>query len=258
MVTTAGRPTAKLISAALCVAEDLNITFINRNKRSVKTILEQFKEPVIVIGADRYEVYSSDSASPFFFHPNSSAFRLKRMEKGEIDPLIHAADLKKGDRFIDCTLGMASDAIIASHATGVEGEVTGIEKNNLVGYLVEKGLAEWKTENKSLEQAMRRIAVRNGDHLSFLQGLPDRSVDVVYFDPMFSEEIKSSSGIAPLRLHADYSTDSLGQAIEEAKRAARKRVVLKDHFRSLRFSEFGFTVLKRPSSKQHYGFIMLD
>jgi hypothetical protein len=68
------------------------------------------------------------------------------------------------------------------------------------------------------------------------------------------EETVDSSGIAPLRSFASYS-DLTMDAVIEAKRIAKKRVVLKDHFRSERFVKFGFTQHIRKTSKFHFGTI---
>ena len=37
---------------------------------------------VLVAGKNRYELYRIGMEEPFFFHPNSAAFRLKRLVKG--------------------------------------------------------------------------------------------------------------------------------------------------------------------------------
>ncbi|TDL34798.1 hypothetical protein E2R51_03500 [Jeotgalibacillus sp. S-D1] len=257
IITTAGRPSEKSNIMAIAVAKELNAQFIKRNKKSINKMYETYQQPIIVITENRYEYYFSADSEPFFFHPNSSAFRAKRMLGGEKDPLISAAQFQKGDSFLDCTAGMGSDAIIASLAAGAEGRVIGIECNPVVAYLVQNGLRSWKSEIKPMEDAMKRINIYAMDHLEYLKMQPDQSFDVIYFDPMFTESVLSSSGINHLRPHAAYSTTSLELAVNEAKRVGRKRIVLKDYFRSHRFKEFGFTQMIRPSSKQHYGFIEL-
>lgn len=45
--------------------------------------------------------------------------------------MLRAAGLSEGDTFLDCTLGLGSDAIIASMAVGETGSVIGIEKTAL-------------------------------------------------------------------------------------------------------------------------------
>jgi len=172
----------------------------------------------------------------------------------DIDPLVDIAQLTTGDSFLDCTLGLGSDAIVASVAVGKLGTVIGLEQSKVISYLVKKGLKNWSGEQTLLEQAMRRINVCHIDHLSYLKKLKDHSIEVVYFDPMFSESIISSNGIHALKTHALYN-NQLVESVKEAKRVAKKRVIMKDHYRSKRFEELGFTREIRPSSKQHYGYI---
>ncbi|KIL47992.1 class I SAM-dependent methyltransferase [Jeotgalibacillus campisalis] len=239
-------------------AYELNAVFKERNKKSISYFIDTYGEPILVIGKNRFEYYDQKGNEPFFFHPNSSAFRLKRLINGEEDPLINASGLKRGDSFLDCTMGLGADLIVASFVAGQEGRVTGIEKNPLLGYLVQKGLMNWQAENPHLEEAMRRIEVQVDDHLHYLKSLKDESFDIIYFDPMFTSAIRASSGIDPLRRLAAYDDEHLVESVAEAKRAAKKRVVFKDHYLSRRFKELGFEVQIRPSSKQHYGVINLE
>ncbi|MDG5470577.1 class I SAM-dependent methyltransferase [Jeotgalibacillus sp. ET6] len=257
IVTAAGKAGQSQIKMAEEAAKELGAEYKERNKKSISFLIETYGKPVLVIGSSRYEYYEQGN-EPFFFHPNSSAFRLKRLMNGENDPFINAAGLQKGNSFLDCTLGLGADSIVASYITGEEGSVTGIEKNPMIGYLVRQGLTHWHTPNPQLEKSMKRINVHIADHLSYLKTLKDRSVDVIYFDPMFSSSISESSGIEPLRRYAEYDEESLLESIEVAKRAAKKRVVFKDHYSSPRFETFGFKVDVRPSSKQQYGIINVE
>ena len=81
-------------------------------------------------------------------------------------------------------------------------------------------------------------------------------MDVVYFDPMFEEALTDSTGINPIRNWAAY-TPLTAEVIEEAKRVARKRIVMKNHYHSPLFDQHGFQVIKRPSAKFHFGVIEL-
>ncbi|WP_417900099.1 class I SAM-dependent methyltransferase [Bacillus haimaensis] len=253
IVTTAGRTNDQMIRIALRVALDLELPYIERNKKSIGLLQTQYKKDVLVIGKDRIEWYVSGTSEPVFFHPNSAAFRAKRWLSGEVEPFLQATTLMEGMSFLDCTLGLASDSIMASLATGPTGKVTGIEANKLLAYIVSTGLQTWKIQNEETEQSMRRIEVVQGDHLDILQTLPDDFYDVVYFDPMFERQIEESTGILSIRNIAHYG-DLNGITVEEAKRVARKRVVLKDHWQSERFERFGLSRIVRKSSKFHYGF----
>ena len=92
--------------------------------------------------------------------------------------------------------------------------------------------------------------------LYYLQHAEANSFDIVYFDPMFQEGIEESNGINAIRKQA-ITSDITAEIIEEAKRVAKERVVLKDHWKSKRFQELGFTQFKRKTSLFHYGTIEL-
>ncbi|CAN2250919.1 class I SAM-dependent methyltransferase [Bacillus vallismortis] len=253
MITTSYRPTEDTVRTAKLLAKELDMPYCSRNKQTVENLLESAARDLLVVGKERFELYTKQGAK-FFFHPNTAMFRAKRFLRGEREPMLRAADLSEGDTFLDCTLGLGSDAIIASMAVGETGSVIGIEKNHLVSVLVRTGLQAWETDIVELQAAMSRIQVKNGDCHEYIKQLPDNSVDVIYFDPMFHEPVETSDGIAPLR---DLAEDSLLDEgwIKEAVRVSRKRVVLKDHWKSPRFEQFGFNVIKRKTALFHYGVI---
>ncbi|MCY8622479.1 class I SAM-dependent methyltransferase [Bacillus spizizenii] len=253
MITTSYRPSEHTIKTAKQLSKELNMPFCGRNKQTVENLLKSAERDLLVVGKERFELYTKQGAK-FFFHPNTAMFRAKRFIRGEQEPMLRAAGLSEGDTFLDCTLGLGSDAIIASMAVGETGSVIGIEKNSLVSVLVRTGLHSWETGIEELQAAMRRIQVKNGDCFEYIKQLPDNSVDVAFFDPMFHEPVETSDGIAPLRDLAEDSVLDRG-CIKEAVRAARKSVVLKDHWKSPRFEQFGFNVMKRKTALFHYGVI---
>ncbi len=257
IITTSGRPYNKLDQYAMQIADALDASYQKRNKRSVIEIKKSASDHVIVVGKKRMELHFLDEESPLFFHPNSAMFRIKRIMKGESDPFIDACNLQPGDKVLDCTLGLASDSIVASYVTGETGVVVGTEESRFLSYLVEKGLKQWETGLPIIDEAMRRIVVKNHDHVAYLKSCEDHSYDVVYFDPMFEETIEGSVGIEPLKKVATYSPLQM-EAITEAKRVAKKRVVLKDHYKSSRFTQFKFEVTVRKSAKFHYGVIEIS
>ncbi|RDU36587.1 hypothetical protein DRW41_12890 [Neobacillus piezotolerans] len=253
-VTTAGRVTDTMINKARSVAEDLDIPYIPRRKKSISQLQNERGGGCIVAGNESIRLFAFGEEEPFFFHPSSAMFRVKRLLGGGYDPMIEAADLRKGDSFLDCTLGLASDSIVASMVVGNIGNVTGIEANKFLGYIVKNGLHSWHSGVGELDAAMERIDVVHSVALEYLQSLPDESVDCVYFDPMFDIGIDESEGIKALRHFALHGGIG-GEEIKEALRVARKRVVLKDHYLSKRFEDFGFTVMRRKTAKFHFGYI---
>ena len=253
-VTTAGRTNEEMTAKAKEIAVDLKTEFVPRKKRSVSAIQDYLKDDCLVVGKDRLELFPLGETEPFFFHPNSAMFRIKRLMKEERDPFVDAANLLEGMSFLDCSLGLGSDSIVASFVVGETGSVTGIEARQELAYLVKAGFRTWDSGYEEIDKAMGKIKVIEGYSLDFLRAQEDNSVDCVYFDPMFDESILESDGIRGLMNFAVY--DGLShEMVDQAKRVARKRVVLKDHFRSCRFVEFGFNVIVRKSAKFHYGII---
>ncbi|WOV82887.1 class I SAM-dependent methyltransferase [Sporosarcina jeotgali] len=254
LITTAGRPDEVTEARAHAAHQALGYSIIPRSKRSVNKIMETYSSDLLVAGKERYELFRQEMSEPFFFHPDTAAFRLKRLMKGESDPLIDACQLEPGSSFLDCTLGLATDSIVASFAAGTEGKVKGIEADPDVAFITATGLSQFEPKFQELQDAMRRISVIQDSACSFLSGLPEQSWDIVYLDPMFSQTISESTSFAPLR-QAGVHGSLTEEWVAEAKRVARKRVVVKAHFSDPVFGEFNFTQLIRPNTKFHFGFI---
>ncbi|EIT86813.1 hypothetical protein A374_04544 [Fictibacillus macauensis ZFHKF-1] len=253
IVTTAGKFNEKLIQKALTLCEEVQGTFVYRKNRSIASLQEQGNDYVLMVGVEKLTLYAPGSNEPVFFHPNSSMFRVKQLLRREHDPLVAAAQLTTGMTVLDCTVGLASDAIVCSLAVGETGSVTGIEKNPYLALLVREGLRAWDSSLPEMNEAMRRIVIETNDHLTALKKREDASVDVVYFDPMFEQSL-DSPGLAGLKTVAAHTTIT-EEVLHEALRVAKCRVVMKDHYASSRFQAFPFHVYKRPSSKFHYGVI---
>ncbi|MEH7381899.1 class I SAM-dependent methyltransferase [Bacillus sp. JJ1533] len=257
IVTTAGRTNDDLVKLAHKVAVELEVTYIPRKKRSIFNLHEQTEDDILVVGKNRIEIHPLLGDEPLFFHPNSAMFRMKRLMKGEHDPFIQASGLEKGNTILDCTLGLGSDSIVASFVVGEEGKVVSLEGDKYLFYLLKGGLKSWDTGFPLMNEAMARIEVKNKNYESYLASCPPKSFDVVYFDPMFEESIEESEGIKGLRNFAIYSTLS-PEVLEAAKRVAKQKIVLKDHWKSEYFDKYGFTVFRRKSAKFHFGIIDVE
>ncbi|CAM5180410.1 Putative SAM-dependent methyltransferase OS=Ureibacillus acetophenoni OX=614649 GN=SAMN05877842_103226 PE=4 SV=1 [Ureibacillus acetophenoni] len=86
IVTTAGRPDDVTMKLAQFACNELGLPFEPRKKRSVAKMSELLNANIIVAGKNRFEYYPKDVKNPFFFHPGTAAFRLKRIANGGIDP----------------------------------------------------------------------------------------------------------------------------------------------------------------------------
>lgn len=254
IITTGGRPDKASLHYANEAAEALAYPVVERKKRSIRSLQLTYEANILVAGSNRYEMYYIGMEKPFFFHPNSAAFRLKRLIKGEKDPLIEATRLQLGDSFLDCTLGLASDSIIASFIAGENGKVLGLEANPDIAFITKRGLLSFPSETKMLEEAMKRIDVYPREAVSTLKEMPNKSWDVVYMDPMFTEPIEKSSNFTTLRQMG--CQDSLTEEwVDEARRVCRRCVVVKDRFDSPVFEKFNMNRKIRPNSKFHFGVI---
>lgn len=235
-------------------AEVLGYPVVERKKQSIASLKQKCGAAILVAGASRFELYRAGMDKPFFFHPNSAAFRLKRLLNGETDPLIEATQLQPGDTFLDCTLGLASDSIIASFIAGERGKVTGIEADPDIAFITGRGLHSFPSESKLLIDAMSRVNVIQSDAVDFLCNEADSSWDVVYIDPMFSAPITESSNFTPLR-QVGIQSSLTDEWVEQARRVCRRRVVVKDRFDSPVFEKFTIERLVRPNTKFHFGLI---
>jgi len=171
--------------------------------------------------------------------------------------MLEAMGLGQGDRVLDCTLGMGSDAIVAAWVVGPSGKVVGIESSPALAEIVRAGLRDYDQADPDVTDAMRSVEVVCAEHLMHLMSCPDRSYDVVYFDPMFREPVRLSPGIAGLRRWACHARLS-GNAVREATRVARRRVVIKDRIDGSELDRLGVTTrLGGRGSRVEYGVISL-
>jgi 16S rRNA G966 N2-methylase RsmD len=168
-----------------------------------------------------------------------SALRIKEIKSGKDDTMINAMNLQPGQRLLDCTLGLGSDAIVASYVLGKEGVVVGLESSPIVAAIVRHGMQTYRKAAREVLDAMRRVVVQNDDHRRLLEVLPDNKYDVVYFDPMFRLPQMKSSGINAFRPLADHRPLT-PEIISQAMRVAARRVVVKDSKRGSVLHKLGF------------------
>jgi hypothetical protein len=273
VVTTSHTPSSESVAASKRIAAEMGCRWVPRGGKSIRKLAQAYGSSHIMLQADdQLKLYmdvktDKDSSltlsdnvntepSPMFFHPSLSFVRVKRLLRGEGDALIECSGAVPGDSVLDCTAGLASDSIVFSYAVGPTGHVTAIESESALHMLIREGLARYETHLAPFNEAMRRIQVVLGSHVHLLGQMPDRSVDIVYFDPMFRSPIDDSSAIQPLRRLANHSPLSKA-VIEQAARVARKRVVLKEHRDDGEFERLGFERMIRSGTKIAYGVIQL-
>lgn len=238
------------------LAEEFSCPYIQRKSYSLSQLKRVAEDDEVLVATSNGLKFIGSNNLEFFFHPNLAKIRIGSLLKGLKDRLQEVLEVSPSDTILDCTMGLGTDAIVISFLAGELGKVTTIE-SELVPYVLGRdGLQNYKSEVKELDKAMRRISVVYADHLDYMKSLPDKSVDIVYFDPMFRQSANTVA-LTPLRAVANDSAIKI-EAIYEAKRIARKKVVLKESRNSEEFKRLGFELIKaKVKSKIVYGVIMI-
>lgn len=255
-----------LVEKSLWFSQQPGVTVLTGSKKTVPKTLEEQKTPILHI--TRKGTYLDTGESRLLFHPNMALLRVLQILRGEGDRFLQATGLQEGDSFLDATLGLGTDALVAAFKVGKSGQVIGIEHSPILAALVQDGLRELAqgkfphVENphkaqawQALAEAAQRIEVRWGDHQELLAHYITSSVDVIYFDPMFRHTRTESASIRPL--HEVSNAAPLAQeTMVEAYRVARKRIILKERKGSPEFKRLGFSIHEGGKYSQvDYGII---
>ncbi len=221
-VTTTFDPTAAALAAARDAAARRALPYQPRATRSLAEVaLAAGVEALLVLG--RHASLWMEGAEQRW-HPGMGGLRAKRLllnERVTGDSFLEAARLQPGDAVLDCTLGVGADALVAATAVGEGGRVVGLESSPLLAAWTGEGLARLAGE------AAARVEVIAADHAAWLASAPDRSFDVVVFDPMFRHARAAAPGFDLLRRLGDARPLSR-VALDRARRVARRGVLVKD------------------------------
>lgn len=244
IVTTAIDKEAKLVKRAQDLAQLHGGIYQDRGKRTMKQSYRQ-AEGTLVLNKNELIYYDAEGQK-LFFHPNTAWLRVLNGR----DPLLEALACPAGASVLDATMGMASDSLVMQYFGY---QVTALESNPLVHLIVSDGLSRFVMEDSRFTQAMRDLVTYCQDYQTYLAKAKDKSIDCVYFDPMFKVGIEESKNLDGIRLLAN--RQPLTEAtLAQAKRVARHRIVVKAHYQDPIFEDFGLTRIKRPNTKFHYGY----
>ena len=252
-VTTPLRPSAEEEAAAREAAGRSGLDFAPRGNRALaRTAAQAGVEALLVLSLARSVLWVDGSEHAW--SAGMGALRAKRAlaraggrldERSTRDPFLEAAGILPGEAVLDATLGLGADALVAAAAVGPAGRVVGIEASPALAAWVAEGL-------RRLEAGpARRIEVRAGDHLAALGALPSRSFDVVAFDPMFRHARSQPGGFELVRALAD-PRPLQAEAVAEARRVARRWVVVKDGAPGWDLARLGLTPLPSARGAHRY------
>lgn len=254
VVTTVQHPSKEVNILAQYIATELNMPFVPRGKNALMTIKIDYQVDNIIVVAQKGPLVNTPGGE-YFFHLSMADLRIKNIVNGQHDHMVSAMGLTAGMSVLDCTLGLATDSIVASFVVGATGQVLGLETSQVVAFIARYGLQHFQSDDSRLTEALRRINVEHTHSYKYLMNLPDNSYDVVFFDPMFRHPIHSSSNVKPLRYLADNSPLTKN-TLKEACRVAKQRVVVKESSKSDEFKRLGITTIYGGKySSVHYGVI---
>ena len=254
-VTTSLEPSSELEARARGFARELGAPYVGRGDLGLPRLFRAHPgaRRALLVQTNRL-LLAMPGGTELFYHPNMAFLRLGNLLRGGRDLLVDAAGLRPGDRVLDATLGYAAEAILCAYAVGTEGVVHGVEAVPELGVVVREGLQSVVTDHRVLNETMRRVQVVHlGHHLEYLRACAAGSYDVVCFDPFFEEILPDSETFAPLRAFGDHAP-LLPDALAEARRVARRRVVVKAMRWSPLLADLGITErFDSKSGKVTYG-----
>jgi 16S rRNA (guanine1516-N2)-methyltransferase len=233
--------------------KETEIEYVPRNRKSIAALAAEYDSQGVVVWHDQGPILHIGEEK-LFFHPSMAKNRLASYRKYQIeDSLIKACEIKNSDSFLDCTLGMGADAIVASYFS--DKPVLGLESSYPIAMIIKWGMKTYRNKISWLTEPIKKIEVCHCNHYEFLKEMKDDSFDIVYFDPMFRQPLMASEPINALRTIADPSPVTR-ETIAEACRVARNKVVMKEQVKSSEFEKLDFKkVLHSPHNRIGYGII---
>jgi len=252
-VTTPLRPSPAEEAAARDAAARHGLPYAPRGNRGLEAVRAAAGADALLVLSGSRAVLSAGGAETRWA-PGMGFLRAKRARAGlrgepldatTRDPFLEAAGIAEGDLVLDCTLGLGADALVAAVAAGARGRVVGLEASPALAAWVAEGL------RRLGDEAAARVEVRTGDHAEVLVSLPDRSFDVVVFDPMFRHARAEPAGFDLVRRLADPRPLSPA-ALARARRVARRWVVVKDGAPGWDLARLGLTPLPSARGAHRY------
>lgn len=201
------------------LASRLGVPLLPRPGGPLSAVIGKTVEALLVV--ERRGVVLRDTAGAVRWTPGMARLRAHALDLGLPDTLTAVAGFREGESVLDCTLGLAQDALVAARAVGPSGRVVALEASALIYALVSQGLRDHPPGPRSC--AIDPVRADAGE---FLRAAANDSFDCVLYDPMFGRPIKSQPAFEVLRRYADHSPLT-PDILREAVRVARRVVVVK-------------------------------
>ncbi|MCP6429085.1 hypothetical protein NL523_27605, partial [Klebsiella pneumoniae] len=92
------------------IAGKLAVPFVPRNHYSLAALKEKYELNALIVVTTTGPIVHT-SAGEYFFHLSMAELRIKNLLNGNHDHMVTAMGLRPGMSVLDCTLGLATDAI---------------------------------------------------------------------------------------------------------------------------------------------------
>jgi hypothetical protein len=238
-VTVTAKQPGRYLPEASARAAEWGVPLLERPERTpLAERLGTVADAILVLGGDGWTLH--DAHGSLYFSPGMAAVRIKRLgtPAQDEDVLVRLCELSPGDSVLDATLGLGSDALVCARAVGPTGRVTGVEASLPLYALASEGL---RKKPPFADSAV--IDVRRGHASAVLRELESHSIDCVIFDPMFDLPKSSTPSFDMLRRYALHEPLDVA-TLAEARRVARRWVVVKGGRYGQEFARLGLTALR--------------
>lgn len=219
LVTTSHRANPGLCRYAAQRASAWQIPFVPRDALPSLAQLTASGAALLVFSGSGLQLL--DRSGTLVFHEGMAHLRKLHLSAGGKEPLVHVGELCPRDHVLDCTMGLAQDALVAARAVGSGGRVVAVESSLPLYAVVSEGLRALGPSQESCP-----VEPVFGDHAVLLPRFPGGSFDVLYFDPMFAAPRKAQVAFDTVRHHGNHTPLSRA-VLEQARRVARRWVVVK-------------------------------
>ena len=222
-VTTSLKGEVSLKDEAKAWADEVDARFLPRRGRKEEELYNQYENLIIYTNMGP-EIRTEGGSH--HFHPSMAELRIRQIDSGKGDRFLDAVAATGPVKFLDCTCGLGSDALVASYGLPRGSCVDAVEASPLLARVTAWGFSRYVHERRDVTDALRHIHLSHDTYESVLTSIEDKSYDIIYFDPMFTRPVQGSSNFTPLRdvvCHAPLTTDMIDLALCKAG----KRVVIK-------------------------------
>lgn len=220
-VTWGVEPTPAIVAEVQQVATRWNLPLYERpRKHNLTRQLGVFADAFLVLSGKGWRLEDREGALKV--SPGLAMLRRKRLVDAAAIPdrLLRHAELRRGETIVDATLGLGADARLLATGVGREGTVFGLEASLPLAVLLAEGLRRESWPDTA------PIEVHHTRAVTWLARRPAKSVDVVFFDPMFERAKTSSVAFAQVRRFAVHEPLTR-ETIDAARRVARRLVLMK-------------------------------